>query len=294
MTTSYLDRGEGRIAYDVQGVGPLVVCAPGMGDLRGLYRFMVPALVDAGFRVATMDLRGHGDSDDGFSSYDDVAVATDLLALIEHLGGPALIVSNSMTGGASVLAAAAEPAQISGLAMIDPFVRDPKVSPLLTLAMRLALVKPWGPMVWRAYYKSLYKTHPPADFADHERRMTESMRRADHWRSFVKTARTSHAPAEARLAEVRTQVLVVMGGKDPDFPDPSAEARFVADTLKGDVLLVPDAGHYPSGRVPRDREPGRGRLRPSGVRREAVDARWRIVAEPMQVHVREAALDCRR
>ena len=44
-----------------------------MGDLRSVYRFTVPALVDAGYRVATMDLRGHGDSDDSFSTFDDVA-----------------------------------------------------------------------------------------------------------------------------------------------------------------------------------------------------------------------------
>ncbi len=66
-TTQYLDRGEGRIAYDVTGSGPLVVAVPGMGDLRSSYRHLAPALVDAGFRVATMDLRGHGDSDTTFS-----------------------------------------------------------------------------------------------------------------------------------------------------------------------------------------------------------------------------------
>ena len=51
MSTSYLQRGRGRIAYDVQGEGPLVVCLPGMGDIRALYRFLTPALVDAGYRV---------------------------------------------------------------------------------------------------------------------------------------------------------------------------------------------------------------------------------------------------
>lgn len=81
MTISFLDRGEGRIAYEVQGDGPLVVCVPGMGDLRAAYRFLAPALIDAGYRVAVMDLRGHGDSDDGFSSYDDAATAGDMLAL---------------------------------------------------------------------------------------------------------------------------------------------------------------------------------------------------------------------
>ena len=41
-TTQYLDRGEGRIAYDVTGSGPLVVAVPGMGDLRSTYRHLAP------------------------------------------------------------------------------------------------------------------------------------------------------------------------------------------------------------------------------------------------------------
>ncbi len=77
MTTSYetstqfLQRPEGRIAYDVTGEGPLVICAPGMGDVRQVYRFLVPRLVEAGYRVATMDLRGHGESDTTFTAYGD-------------------------------------------------------------------------------------------------------------------------------------------------------------------------------------------------------------------------------
>jgi pimeloyl-ACP methyl ester carboxylesterase len=248
--TSYLTRGEGRIAYDVQGEGPLVVCLPGMGDLRQIYRFLAPSLVEAGYRVATMDLRGHGDSDDGFSSYDNIAAGLDVLALIEHLGGPALIVSNSLTGGASVLAAANDPAKVAGLAMLGPMVRNGRTNGLMTLVSQLALVKPWGPIAWRAYYRSLYKTRRPADFADHQRRMTESYRRGDHWRSFVKTSQTNHSPAEARLAEVHTPVLVIMGDRDPDFADPAAEARFLGDELDAEVLLVPGAGHYPMAEFP--------------------------------------------
>src|SRR3954463_7847098 len=103
--TQTLERPEGRIGYDVTGDGPLVVCLPGMGELRSSYRFTVPALVAAGFRVATMDLRGHGDSDATFTAYDDVAAGQDALALVEHLGGPAVLVGNSMAAGGAVWAA---------------------------------------------------------------------------------------------------------------------------------------------------------------------------------------------
>src|SRR5512140_2172703 len=79
--TRFLDRPGGRIAYDLAGAGPLIVCTPGMGDLRSSYRFLAPALVAAGYRVATMDLRGHGDSDPTFAECDDVAAGTDVVAL---------------------------------------------------------------------------------------------------------------------------------------------------------------------------------------------------------------------
>jgi hypothetical protein len=59
-----------------------------MGEIAASYRYTVPALREAGFRVAVMDLRGHGESDATFTTYDDVAAGTDILALIAHLGGP--------------------------------------------------------------------------------------------------------------------------------------------------------------------------------------------------------------
>jgi pimeloyl-ACP methyl ester carboxylesterase len=250
MPTSYLDRGEGRIAYEVRGDGPLVLCVPGMGDLRSTFRFTVPALLEAGYRVATMDLRGHGESDDGFTAYDDPALASDIRALVAHLGGPALLVGNSMGAAGSIVAAAEEPELVAGLALMGPWVRDPKPNPVMRLVQRLMLVKPWGPAAWRAFYKTLYPGRRPADLAAHLDRIGANMRRGDHWRSFVRTTATSHAPVEARLDDVRAPALIVMGAKDPDFPDPAAEARFAAERLRGEHVLVPESGHYPQADSP--------------------------------------------
>lgn len=69
QVTEFLDRSEGKIGYEVAGTGPLVVLVPGMGDLRGGYRYLGPGLRDSGFRVACTDLRWHGDSDPTFVSY---------------------------------------------------------------------------------------------------------------------------------------------------------------------------------------------------------------------------------
>src|SRR4051794_36678600 len=105
MTTTvhHLQRPEGRIAYTVDGPAqaPLVVLVPGMGDLRSTWRELVGPLLESGHRVAVMDLRGHGDSDTTFTTHGDVVTGQDVLALVEHLGGPAVLGGNSMGASAA-------------------------------------------------------------------------------------------------------------------------------------------------------------------------------------------------
>jgi pimeloyl-ACP methyl ester carboxylesterase len=249
--TRFLDRPGGRIAYDVEGAGPLVVCVPGMGDLRSVYRFLAPSLVEAGYRVATVDLRGHGDSDATFDAYDDVATGSDLVALVRELGeGPAVLIGNSMGAGAAAWAAAEVPEVVASLVLVGPFVRDVPVGRGAELAFRLALLRPWGPAAWNAWYARLYPGRKPDDLDAHRARIRASLRRPGRWAAFAATTHTSHAPVEARLNEVRARALVVMGDRDPDFPDPGAEAALVADRLGGRVLMVPGAGHYPQAEFP--------------------------------------------
>ncbi|NMP24551.1 alpha/beta fold hydrolase [Sulfobacillus harzensis] len=248
--TQFLERPDGRVAYEVVGRGPLLICTPGMGDLRSVYRFMAPALAEAGYRVALMDLRGHGDSDATFTQYDDVAVGYDLLALTRALGGPAILVGNSMSAGASVWAAAEASELIAGLVLIGPFVRNVPISGFARAAFRLALQRPWGRAAWVSYYRRLYPGQRPHDLATHEAAIRASLGRPDHWRAFVATTQTSHVPAERRLAEVAVPTLVVMGVRDPDFPNPQAEAHWIADRLSGRVVMIDHAGHYPQAEYP--------------------------------------------
>src|SRR4051794_28847110 len=236
--TEHLQRPQGRIAYDVTGDGPLVVCIPGMGELRSTYRATVPALVVAGYRVATMDLRGHGDSDTTFGAFDDVAAAGDALALVEHLGGPAVLIGNSMGAGAAAWAAAERPDLVSALVLVGPFVRNPPTGVAMTALFRVLMARPWARFAWNAYLPTLSRGHRPDDFDDHRRRIAESMRRPGYAAAFARTTRTTHAPAEARLAEVHQPTLVVMGEQDPDFRDPAAEAAWIAGRLPAEVLMV--------------------------------------------------------
>lgn len=244
----------GTVAYDVTGGGPLVVCVPGMGDLRETYRFLRPGLAAAGYRVAVMDLRGHGDSSVGFDRYDDAATASDIAALVAHLGGPAVVIGNSMASGAGVIVAAEHPELVAGLVLVGPFVRDPDVSTIagaLKAAMiRTVLATPWIRTTWNAYLPKLYAGRRPDDYAEHRAAIKAALGRPGYAKALALTTRTSHAQAEQALSAVRSPTLVVMGALDPDFKDPEAEADWIGEQLGAGVVLVPDSGHYPQAQQP--------------------------------------------
>ncbi|MBX3100086.1 MAG: alpha/beta hydrolase [Salinibacterium sp.] len=247
MTTQFL----GTIAYEVSGEGPLVLCIPGMADLRSTFRFLAPALVAAGYRVAIIDLRGHGDSTaaaDPAASYDNSSNAADAAALIAHLGGPAVVLGNSMGAAIGVLIAAEHPELVSGLVLVGPFVRNGRISRVMKALMRVLTTRPLVAAVWNAYLPSLYAGRKPADFAEYRATLIATLKRSAA--AVSKTMRTSHDDAEAALSRVDTPVLVVMGELDPDFSTPQAEAEWIVDQLGGSIVMVPEAGHYPQSQRP--------------------------------------------
>lgn len=250
QVTQYLTRPEGKIGYDVAGTGPLVVLVPGMGDLRSTYRFLAPSLRSNGYRVVCTDLRGHGDSDPTFSSYGDPETAGDIVGLIEELGGPAVIVGNSMAGGAAALVAADRPDLVDGLVLVGPFVRNGKISVVQRVLLRVAMARPWAATSWKSYMPKLHAGHRPDDFDEYRDTVVASLRRPGYAKAFSLTTRTDHSPTESRLGDVSSPAIVIMGERDPDFPSPSDEATWIADALNASIVMIPEAGHYPQSQQP--------------------------------------------
>ncbi len=245
-----LQRPGGCLAYDDVGHGPVIVLVPGLGDTRGEYRFLAPLLVAGGYRVVSLDLRGHGGSSIGWDDYSARALGGDVIALIRHLAaGPAILVGTSM-GAAAVVAAAAEaPDVVSRLVLIGPFVRDvPPASRLQGLLQGLVIkagfAGPWGPTVWGWFYGSLHVTRP-ADFAAYRAALVAGLARPGRMAAVKAMIAASKADIEAMLPRVEASALVVMGDRDPDFADPGAEARLVAGQLGARVAMMPGTGHYP-------------------------------------------------
>jgi pimeloyl-ACP methyl ester carboxylesterase len=246
MTTQFLKTTEGTIAYDDTGSGQLIICVPGMGDLRQEYRLLSPQLVAAGYRVVTMDVRGHGESSAGQSDYGMIAIGRDILALIDHLkAGRAIIAGASISAGAAVWAAVEQPDKVSALILLGPAVGDTPMPGYMTALARVMFMPLWGVSAWGMYYNSLFPTRKPADFTIYRQKLLANLREPGRLDALRAMAFASHQPSAERAPKVKVPTFIVMGTKDPDFKDPAVEARWLAEQTHGKVMLVDGAGHYP-------------------------------------------------
>jgi pimeloyl-ACP methyl ester carboxylesterase len=258
----FLDVDGGRIAYDVSGDGPLVVLSHGMGDTRSAFRFLVPRLVAAGYRVATPDLRGLGESSTGFAAYSRTETAKDLLALIRHLGGPAMILGHSYSGGAATIAAAMEPASVSAIVQLDAFTRAQKLDIAGLLrnghhrkGVRLLLTAGMLGRVdlWARYLDHAYPGVKPADWDQQIAAMRANLGEPGRMKVLQAMGRSAPKDAGAALPRVRCAVLVASGTLDPDWADPKAEVDGIAAALPAGtatVAMIDGAGHYPHVQYP--------------------------------------------
>lgn len=156
MSISLVDSDGDKIAVDVAGEGPLVICSPGIGDFRNAFAPFAAHLVAAEYRVARMDLRGHGDSNTVFDRYGDEPIAVDYLAVMDALGGgPTVLAGASISAAGAVIAAGRRPDQVSGLILLGPYVRN-GAGTFMRGLLHVALTRPWGPSVWRMYAASLW------------------------------------------------------------------------------------------------------------------------------------------
>ncbi|WP_433590908.1 alpha/beta fold hydrolase [Nocardia sp. CA-145437] len=266
--TEYVELEHGRIACDVTGDGPLVVLSHGMGTWRRDFRHLVAPLAAAGYRVVNVDMRGHGESSVDWPSVTGKAaisrtdVALDLLGVIRHFGGPAVIVGHSLSGGSATVAAAEAPELVSAIVEINPFTLTQSVDfgalwsdrrhrrGLLEL-VGTQLLK--SPRLWFRYLDGVAYPTAPADHDHYLAELRTLLERPGRWAEFMKTGKTTPADAAARLPEVRCPALVIMGSDDPDYPHPEDEARAIVAGLPtglGQYVLVDQGGHYPHAQFP--------------------------------------------
>lgn len=254
-TTKFLDLPDGRLAYDDEGDGPLLVATPAMLDLRSELRYLKPLLLESGLRVVTVDQRGLGETSGQWPEYGSIPLARDLIALIRHLdAGPAVIYGTSNGAAAGVYVAAETPELVRGLVLAAPFVRDGKMSWVQRQLAGIMRIRPLTLPLYMSYYPKWEPKRPRvADFDEHVRKLKANL--SEPSRRNVITAymfQQSHREAELRLGRVKVPSLVIMGTGDVDWPDPAAEAQWIVSQLGSELLMLDGAGHHPHVEYPRE------------------------------------------
>lgn len=241
-TQKFVEVPGGKLSYDVAGNGPLMLCVPGMGDTRRVYERFAPAMIEAGYRVITMDLRGNGLSRGKFATHNLNDLANDIKAILDAEGvQKAYLAAGSISGASAGLFATQYPERVLGLILFAPvFYSGGRVLP----AIMTALIRTPGlaSPLWGAYFKTLYPKQPIE--ADYLAEIKANIAQKGGAKSLGDMAWTRHL--DEKTSQIKAPTLIFFGTKDPDFKDANEEATKVQkDIPQAQIEVYEGIGHYP-------------------------------------------------
>src|SRR5215475_6649146 len=123
-TTTY-QTPAGRLFAVEAGSGAPVICLHGITANAYVWLPVMERLA-ADHRVVAIDQRGHGRSDRPAAGYEASDFAADVVALIEALGAPAIVIGHSLGARNALAAAVAAPDAVAAVVAIDfvPFIEE--------------------------------------------------------------------------------------------------------------------------------------------------------------------------
>ncbi len=218
-------RGDGvRIRGEVRGPGgatEAVVLVHGLGFTRHKWGAQVEALIGAGYRVVTWDLRGFGESDLPAAPYSMEDVAADLEALRAHLGlGRFHLVGHSFGGMVALTYAVARPERLKSLSLLSTAghngERASKLARALTLMSRVGAEEALSDPDTRAEVEAIVESVADiiGPILKHLKRIAA---KPDPARSFAWGATAGYSVRD-RLGELTVPSLVMHGTKDELMP----------------------------------------------------------------------------
>jgi len=182
---------------------------------------------------------------------------------VRHLGGPAVIMGQSISGGAATIAAATAPELITGIIELAPFTRTQSIawgglfgvkryrqgSTHLGMTMAMGSISSWKKYLDLAYPAK------PADWDLELARIEAKMREPGRMKALQDMCKTDPGDAGAQLANVKCPALIVEGSLDPDWADPRVEGEKIIAGMSpglGELVVLEGAGHYPHAQTPNE------------------------------------------
>ncbi len=225
--------------YTPAGARATVAVFPGGGDHSGRYPALTTALAAAGFQVALVDFRGHGQSDGRrwhVDSFDDYLADADVF--VDHVregasGRPLFVVGHSQGGLIAGRWGLAPGREVAGFVLSSPYFRlafEPPRAKVIGARLMNAVL-PWVPLATGLRYEEL--TSDPE-----LQRWTEGdplYGKATTPRWFMESQRVQ-AEVSAAAARFDYPLLVLLGEADR-IADPEAGRAFAARVRSSDKAV---------------------------------------------------------
>jgi 3-oxoadipate enol-lactonase len=249
----FLHTGNSTIYYDLigQDKAPVVCMAHSLASDSGMWAEQVQPLLDGGFRVLRVDIRGHGGSEATPAPYTMVQLAGDIADVLTKLGLSDVHFVGLSIGGMMGLALALHyPAGLKSIMICDALAAAPPNAKELweprVAAVRQAgsLESLAGPTIQRWLSPAFQQRNPK--------------RWQQIFDTIVGTSVEGFAGCAAALQDfdflaqlptIRLPTLVVCGANDPGAP-PAASKAIAAGIPGARYEEIPDALHFPNVETP--------------------------------------------
>jgi len=259
----YADLGDVRLHYVEAGEGPLVVLLHGFPEFWFSWRFQIPALAAAGFRVVAPDMRGYNLSSrpSKMAAYDTDRLAADVRGLIRALGAERALVAGHDWGAAVAwITAMNYPEVVERLAILNvphphrmlQGLRTPRQ--LAKSWYILAFQVPWLPeraarlRRWWVFRTAFEEARPGAFTSEDIERYIEAWSQpgaATAMLNYYRAAlRQSRRRAAARIRPVEAPTLVIWGQRDRHLGAELAEPEPADVPNLERVVRLPEASHW--------------------------------------------------
>jgi pimeloyl-ACP methyl ester carboxylesterase len=232
---------------------PPMVLLHGLTGHAHTWDHMAPALAER-FHVLALDQRGHGDSGHA-GAYGTADFVADLEAFAEGLGLRQFVLMALSMGGHNAMAyAAAHPARVSRLIIIDiPPKMDRERTPNWPVISKLADTGHAGFDTFEQALEAARAGNPTASQENLRYRTEWNLTKNGDGRLMLKwdpKAPAKWEPADLwpLLPSISAPTLLVRGGKTLVLPRETAE-RMIAALPDAELIEVPESGHS----VPTDR-----------------------------------------
>ena len=229
------------------GTGTPVVFIHGIGASMYSWRYTLPPVVAAGYRVVAFDNKGFGFSDQPAHGYHNAEYVRLVLSLLDSLGiASAVLVGHSMGGAIAAEVALAHPDRVRGLVLIDAAgygIRLPGVLKIARWPFVGAVVTTFrGRWFTKRIVRSTYANPARVTEADVDQYYAPVPQRGfgRALRGVLREFRFDSLGG--RLGHVAAPTLILWGDRDR-WISPGDGVRFTRELPRSEFVMIERSGH---------------------------------------------------